>query len=101
MSEETKIYQLIVRQIPVPVSELEDLLKELQHQFGLDAYTARQRLIGPGLVLFGKGSLEKTGQIATLLHRYGFACWQTSPEPPGFRHGALRRLGFLQTYQGR
>ncbi len=92
MSEEIKIYQLIVRQIPVAVSELEALLKELQHQFGLDAYTARQRLIGPGLALFGKGSLEKTGQIATLLHRYGFACWQTLPERPGFKPFRLRSL---------
>ena len=98
MSEETKIYQLIVRQIPVAVSELEALLKELQHQFGLDTYTARQRLIGPGLALFGKGSLEKTGQIATLLHRYGFACWQTLPEPPGFKPSRLRSLEIHDDY---
>ncbi len=98
MSEETKSYQLIVRQIPVAVSELESLLKELQHQFGLDAYTARQRLIGLGLVLFGKGGLEKTGQIATLLHRYGFACWQTLPEPPGFKPSRLRSLEIHNDY---
>ena len=67
MSEETKIYQLIVRQIPVAVSELEVLLKYLRHQFGLDAYTARQRLIGPGLVLFGKWSLEKTSHNSNLM----------------------------------
>jgi hypothetical protein len=92
MTEETKIYQLVVRQVPVAIPELEDLLKELQHQFGLDAYTARQRLIGPGLVMFGKGALEKTGQITALLHRYGFACWQTLPEPPRLQPSRLRSL---------
>jgi hypothetical protein len=98
MSEETKIYQLIVRQIPVAVSELEAMLKELQHQFGLDTYTARQRLIGPGFVLFGKGTLEKTDQIETLLHRHGFACWKTLPEPPGFKPSRLRSLEIHNDY---
>ena len=98
MSEETKIYQLIVRQVPVAASDLEELLQELQRQFGLDRYTARQRLIGPGLVLFGKGGLEKTGQIASFLHRYGFACWQSLPESPGFKPSRLRSLEIHNDY---
>lgn len=79
MSDETKSYQLIVRQLPIADSELDELLPLLQAEYGLDVYTARQRLVGPGLVMFGKGGFEKTGYIAALLHRYGFACWQIVP----------------------
>jgi hypothetical protein len=49
-------------------------------------------------VLFGKGGLEKTGQIAALLHRYGFACWQNLPERPGFRPSRLRGLEIHNDY---
>jgi hypothetical protein len=98
MSEETKIYQLIVRQIPVAVSELDDLLKILQGEYGLDAYTARQRLVGPGLVMFGKGGLEKTGRIVALLHQYGFLCWQVLPEPPGVKPLRLRSIEIQNDY---
>ena len=82
MSDETKTYQLIVRQVPAVASELDELLRVLQGEFGLDTYTARQRLIGPGLVMFGKGGFAKTGKIASLLRRHGFACWQIVPSPP-------------------
>ncbi len=98
MSDETKIYQLIVRQLPVAVSELEDLLKELHREFGLDVYTARQRLVGAGLVLFGKGSFAKTAEIAALLHRHGFVCWQILHAPPGFKPARLRSLAIHNDY---
>ncbi len=98
MPDETKIYQLIVRQVPVASSELEELLKELHHKFALDTYTARQRLVGSGLALFGKGSFEKTGQIAALLHRYDFACWQVLPAPPGIKPARLRSLEIHNDY---
>lgn len=92
MSDETTTYQLIVRQQPVPVPELDELLRALHGGFGLDVYTARQRLVGPGLVMFGKGSLEKTREIAALLHRYSFACWQMLPTPSTVTPARLRSL---------
>jgi hypothetical protein len=98
MTDETKIYQLIIRQIPLPGPELDDLLKTLQHKYSLDTYTARQRLVGPGLALFGKGSFSKTGQIAALLHRYDFACWQVLPDAPDFKPARLRSLEIHNEY---
>ncbi len=87
-----KIYQLIIRQRPVPGPELDLLLKTLQEEFGLEAYTARQRLIGPGLAMFGKGPREKTGKVSELLRKHGFACWLISPQKPRFAPDRLRGL---------
>ncbi len=98
MSDETKIYQLIVRQIPAAGSGLDDFLRILQGEYGLDAYTARQRLIGPGLVMFGKGGFEKTGKVAALLCRHGFACWQILPSPPAVTPSRLLALEIQHEY---
>ncbi len=92
MSEETKIHQLIVRQRPAANPELDTLLQLLQSDFGLDTYTAHQRLIGPGLAMFGKGPLEKTGKVAALLQLHGFACWLIEPQKPAFASDLLRSL---------
>jgi hypothetical protein len=92
MPDETKTYQLIVRQIPDAGSELDDLLRILQGEYGLDAYTAKQRLIGPGLVMFGKGGFEKTGKIAALLYRHGFSSWQIEPSAPAVTPSRLLTL---------
>ena len=92
MPEGKKIYQLIVRQRSVANPELDALLQVLQVDFNLDTYTARQRLIGPGLALFGKGPLEKTSQVFTLLQRHGFACWLLEPQPPELKPDLLRSL---------
>ena len=51
-----------------------ETIKDCQVEHGLDSYTARQRLIGAGLALFGKGEQAKTAKIATLLQTYGFSC---------------------------
>lgn len=87
-----QIFQLIIRQRPTANVDLEDLLRTLQAEHGLEAYTARQRLIGAGLALFGKGSAEKTETIAALLHTYGFACWRIPPRKPAFTPDLLRSL---------
>ncbi|MDT8444171.1 MAG: GIDE domain-containing protein [Desulfuromonadales bacterium] len=92
MSDETKTYQLIVRRRPAANAELNTLLQVLYNDFGLDTYTARQRLIGPGLALFGKGLLERTGRISALLQQYGFACWLIEPQKPAFDPDLLRSL---------
>jgi hypothetical protein len=90
--DQQKIRHLIIRQRPSPGPELDDLLKILQAEFGLDAYTARQRLIGPALAQFGKGSPEKTGAIANLLRQHGVACWLVPPQKPLFAPDLLRGL---------
>ncbi len=92
MPDDSKTYQLIIRQRPADHPELEILLQELQSAFGLDSYTARQRLIGPGLAQFGKGLAAKTEKIASLLQRYGFACWLVEPQKPAFAADLLRSL---------
>ena len=92
MSEETTTYQLIVQQHPAAGPALDPLLQSLQGNFGLDAYTARQRLTGPGLVLFGKGPLENTRKIAALLQKFGFACWLVERRRPDFAPDLLRSL---------
>lgn len=84
--------QLIVRQRPAAHPELESLLQTLQQAYGLDAYTARQRLVGAGLALFGKGPPAQTGKIADLLQRHGFACWLIAPQRPEFAPARLRSL---------
>ncbi len=98
MSDETKIYQLIVRQHPFAAPGLDDLLRSLKGEYGLDVYTAKQRLVGSGLVMFGKGSFEKTGKIAQLLQRYEFSCWQVLPKPIAVKPLRLRSLQTLADY---
>jgi len=92
MPVEAKTYQLIVRQLPADGPELDDLLQALQRDYGLDAYTARHRLVGPGLATLAKGGLEKTAALAALLHHHGFACWQVEPSPPGMTPSRLLSL---------
>ena len=57
--ERIPIYQLIIRQRPAASPELDSLVQLLQEDFGLDPYTARQRLIPlrPG----GSGKSQKDG----------------------------------------
>lgn len=92
MFDDLKTCQLIIRQRPVANPELETLLQILQCDFGVDSYTARQRLIGPALALFSKGSPDKTAKLATLLQHYGFACWRIEPQKPAFAPDLLRSL---------
>ncbi|MGK2943857.1 MAG: GIDE domain-containing protein [Desulfuromonadales bacterium] len=98
MSDELKTYLLIVRQRPAANAELDSLLQMLHSDFGLDTYTARQRLIGPGLALFGKGLFERTGKISALLQLHGFSCWLIEPQVPGFAPDLLRSLDIHSDY---
>jgi hypothetical protein len=98
MPEEAKIYQLIVQQRPTANPELDELLKTLQADYSLEAYTARHRLIGPGMALFGKGEHDQVGEIAALLRQYGFRCWQIVPQTPQFAPTRLRGLELHDDY---
>lgn len=75
MTNDAKIFQLIVRQGSASSSQLEPLLQHLNKQFGLDAYTARVRLTGSGKSMFGSGPLEKTSELAAVLRQHGYDCW--------------------------
>ncbi len=92
MPDETKPCQLIVRQRPVAHPELDILLDKLKDSYGLDTYTARQRLIGSGLALLGRGTGKQTARIAELLQLYGFACWLIEKQKPAFAPDMLRSL---------
>ncbi|MCM2264047.1 MAG: hypothetical protein NDI73_02530, partial [Desulfuromonadales bacterium] len=83
---------LIVRQRPSPHAELESLADELQSGFGLDSYTSRQRLLGPGLAQLAQGERQKLDDIATLLRRHGYTCWVVAPARPTFAPLRLRSL---------
>ena len=92
MNGENKTYQLIVRQKPSTADDLEPLLIRLKNEFGLDSYTARQRLIGQGLAMFGRGSLQQTNKIAAVLQSSRFTCWVVSSPRPAFVPDRLRSL---------
>jgi hypothetical protein len=95
--EQATIWQLILRQQPTH-PDLEELLKTLQADFGLDSYTARQRLIGPGLVMFDKGAYEHTVKIFDILQQRGYACWLVPQMEPRFEPDLLRSLEIRQSH---
>ena len=98
MAEEQKNYQLIVRQRPAPGAQLDLLLETLHAEYGLDRYTARQRLLGDAHALFGKGPLEKSGKIRALLQHHGFPCWLIEARRPDFAPDRLRGLEIHPQY---
>jgi hypothetical protein len=92
MNEENKTYLLIVRQKLSTKDDLGPLLVRLKNEFGLDSYTARQRLTGQGLAMFERGSLQQINKIAAMLPKYRFSCWVVSPPRPAFAPDRLRSL---------
>lgn len=85
-------YLLILQQQAAEPAGLQELLETLRDDYGLDMYTARHRLIGPGMVQFGKGAAGKTDALATLLRRHGFQCWKIRRSPIAFPPVRLRSL---------
>ena len=83
---------LIVRQRPTPYPELETLAAELGETCGIDLYSVRQRLLGPGLALLVRGEAEALTGHAALLRRHGYACWAVPPPRPAFAPPRLRSL---------
>lgn len=92
MTDDARTCQLIVRQRPASGADLDVLLATLQAEYGLDGYTARQRLLGSAHSLFGKGPLVKTSKLRDLLQQHGFACWLIEPQRPQFAPDRLRGL---------
>lgn len=92
MTDDVKIFQLIVRQGPASNPQLEQLVQHLNKQFGLDAYTARVRLTGSGKSMFGSGPLEKTSELASVLRQHGYECWVIQRSEVKFSPIRLRDL---------
>lgn len=76
---------------PLP-DEMQQLIAVLTEKFGLDAFTARQRLTGQGLGLFAKAPGEKLAKVAALLTDHGVNNWIIEPTPPRFAPLRVRSL---------
>ena len=98
MDQENKIYQLIVRQNPTTGDELDPLLIHLKNEFGLDSFTARQRLTGRGLAMFVRGSMQQINKTAAALRKYRLPCWVVPPPRPAFVPDRLRSLEINNEY---
>ncbi len=93
MNEKNKTYQLIVRQKPSMADDLEPLLIRLKNEFGLDSYTARQRLTGQGLAMFGRGNLQQTNKIAAVLQKLPVPLLGCSATSSGICPGSFAQPG--------
>ena len=85
-------YYLIVEQSTLPPEYVQSLLQLLATNFNLDIYLCRQRLLGKGLSLLTKGSLETLEKITLTLSEYKVACWLISPTKPAFVPQRIRSL---------
>jgi len=96
-------HYLIVDAAP-SVPDLDRLLADLGRKFGLDAYTARQRLLGRGLALLARGERHKLAEMTDLLAGARVRHWLIRPERPRFmpdRLTALRVEEQALTFVGR
>ena len=80
MTDDAKTYQLIVRQRPASGADLDGLLTRLQAEYGLDGYTARQRLLGvrvdlqepdlaPRFSIYIRGQIGLSNSLPDLGHK--------------------------------
>ncbi|MEJ2199668.1 MAG: hypothetical protein P8X63_01430 [Desulfuromonadaceae bacterium] len=82
---------IVNKSSPLP-EEAQPLLAALVNKYGLDPYTARQRLTGQGLGLFAKATREKLDKVATLLTEHGIGNCILDPTPPRFAPTRARGL---------
>lgn len=73
---------LVIDQIAVPSAGLDLLLTRIQRTFGLDPYTARQRLIGQGYALFAKGNAHQLDELQALIAAEGIPSHLITPRFP-------------------
>lgn len=83
---------LIVEQQEKASTALPSLLQELAQKHRLDAYQCRQRLIGRGLALLGKGAPAKLETVSTSLTAAGYQHWIVEPTQPDFAPQRIRSL---------
>lgn len=86
---------LIVNKVSPGTEGLECLPATLAQRFGLDAYAARQRLLGQGIALLATGPDETLEKITPLLTEQSIEHWLVDPTPPRFAPARVQgfRLG--------
>jgi hypothetical protein len=87
---------LIVQSVAAENDALAELLPQLARKHGLDAFTARQRLIGRGPNLLARGPREQQEQIAALLAETDLTCWVIAPSRPRFAPARIRGLAIRE-----
>mgnify|MGYP001213528503 FL=1 len=88
MSQETL---LIVKQQSQPEG-LDALLSRLAEEHGMDAYACRQRLMGQGFALLGRGARDTLERVSSLLKEAQVHHWLTTPTRPQFAPAQIRSL---------
>lgn len=72
----------MVDQLAAPPADFATLLAEIERRFGVDPYTARQRLLGRGYSLFLRGSHKKLAPLLELLHARAIPAQLLAPQRP-------------------
>ena len=83
---------LIVDQLALPPADFVELLSEIHRTFGLDPYTARQRLLGRGYSLLLHGSSEKLSPLLALLTAHTIPARLLTPKLPKTHPAKLQSL---------
>ena len=83
---------LIVDQLATFPADFAALLPEIERRFGVDLYTARQRLLGRGYSLFLRGSREKLTPLLELLRAHTIPARLMIPLRPKAHPAKLRSL---------
>ena len=84
MPDETKIYQLIVRQLPADGPELDDLLQALQRRLRSGCLYRQPAAGWPWVGHVWQGPpRENRGNCRCCCISMAFACWQIEPSLPG------------------
>ena len=92
MTEDSEKKALIIEQIPTLNDDVQETLRILAADYGIDVYTTRQRMLGGGLAHFGNGPDEKVKGISFLLENAGVKTWIIKPSQPRFGPQRLRSL---------
>ena len=83
---------LVVDQLASPPADFAALLPEIECRFGVDLYTARQRLLGRGYSLFLRGSKEKLTPLLELLRAQAIPARLLAPLLPKAHPAKLQSL---------
>lgn len=84
---------LIVEQQEKASNALPSLLQELAQKHRLEVYQCRQRLIGRGLALLGKGPPATLEKVSASLTSAGYRHWIVEPTQPDFAPQRIKGLG--------
>lgn len=89
---------LIVSRALGETARIKDLLPLLAADFGLDAFTARQRLLGRGRALLAQGKGPKLAELHTLVTNFGIDAQLIRPTPPRFAPKRVRQVEIRQDH---